>query len=286
MRARPARAGQIMRIIGFSGKSGTGKSFASAELCGKLGIEAVIDDGLFIEKGNIIAGISAKKQPTRLGAVKTAIFTDEKHRSSVSGAIRESGITSIMVIGTSDRMVDEICERLEIGKPDEYIHIEDVSTPEQIEKARRLRASAGTHIIPAPTMQVKKQFSGYFLDPRKGFRKDEHGKGQSSEKTLVRPTYSYMGDFVISDKVISDIVEHLAKDEEAVSDVLWVASTNGEDGMYIRIIIRGWYGAAVRKAAESLQKRVWQAVSYMTAFNILGIEVEIREFNMKNEKSA
>ncbi len=275
-----------MRIVGFSGKSGTGKSFASAELCGRLGIEAVIDDGLFIVKGNIVAGTSAKKQPTRLGAVKTAIFTDDAHRDEVAAAIAASGVSSLMVIGTSDRMVDEICSRLGLGQPEEHIHIEDVSSPEQIKKAVRLRSSAGTHIIPAPTMQVKKQFSGYFLDPRKGFRKDEQGKGLSSEKTLVRPTYSYMGDFEISDKVISDIVSYTAKNDDAISDVIWVASNNEEDGLYIRIILRCRYGRPVKESARALQEKVWQAVSQMTAFNILGIEVEVREFNMKNEKTV
>ncbi len=275
-----------MRIVGFSGKSGTGKSFVSAELSGRLGIEAIIDDGLLIYRGNIVAGRSSKKEPTMLGAVKTAVFTDDGHRDEVAKAVKDLGIESVMVIGTSDRMVDRICERLSLGLPDEHIHIEDVSTPEAIEKASRLRTTAGTHIIPAPTMQVRKQFSGYFLDPRKGFRKDEQGRGQSSEKTLVRPTYSYMGDFTISDKVISDIVGFAAADDPDISDVIWVASNNSEDGMYIRIIIRCWYGRKVKDAALRLQAMARRMVSEMTAFNILGIEVEVREFNMKTEKTA
>lgn len=269
-----------MRITGFSGKSGSGKSFISAELCARNGIEAMIDDGLLICRGRIIAGRSAKKQATLIGAVKTAIFTDDDHCSQVSSAIKNSDIESLMVIGTSDKMVNQICQRLDIGMPAEYIHIEDVSTPEQIEKARKRRKNAGTHVIPAPTMEVKKQFSGYFLDPRKVFRKDSKGE-VSGEKTVVRPTFSYMGDFQISDKVISDIVTLTAAKIEGISDIVWVASDNSEEGMYLRILLRCPYGTPVKKAALALQKQAGDMISAMTAFNILGIEAEVREFTMK-----
>ncbi|MCF0150303.1 MAG: hypothetical protein HUJ80_02725 [Firmicutes bacterium] len=272
-----------MNVIGFSGKSGSGKSFISTELCGRKGADAMIDDGLLICRGNIIAGRSAKKQATLMGAVKTAIFTDEEHRSQVAEAIQASNIQCLMVLGTSDKMVDQICDRLAIDRPSEYIHIEDVATPEQIEKARRRRELSGTHVIPAPTMQVKRQFSGYFLDPRKGFRKK--GSPASGEKTIVRPTFSYMGEFEISDKAIADIVMLAAGQIEGIADVVWVASDNSDEGMYLRIILRCKYGTPVRQAAYELQKQACDMIASMTAFNVLGIEAEVREFSMKSEKS-
>ena len=270
-----------MKVTGFSGKSGSGKSYISSELCGRLGIDAMIDDGLLISRGNILAGISAKKQDTRMGAVKTALFTSEEHRVAVRDALRELSPGALMVIGTSDKMVGIICERLEIPQPSEYIHIEDVSSADQIERASKMRSEAGTHIIPAPTMQVRKQFSGYFLDPKKSFRKDGQEE-QHGEKTVVRPTYSYMGDFEISEKVISDIVLICASGISGITDVVWTASTNADEGMYIRTIIRCAWPCAVKTAALTLQRKICDAVSAMTAFNILGIEIEVREFYMKS----
>ena len=269
-----------MIVYGLSGKSGTGKSYRASELCGKLHIEALIDDGIFVHGNTIIEGQSAKKQATRLGAVKTALFTDEAHRAKVSAAIRRIGPKSVLIIGTSDDMVNLIAERLDIPKPEQIIHIEDITTKEERELARQTRDRAGTHIIPAPTFQVKKQFSGYFLNPKRSF-KTAGGEKPSHEKTIVRPTYSYLGEFTISDRVITDIVLHLAGQNPGIASVLFVASQNEDAGMYIRIITVMNYGFRLRDCAEKLQTDAIEAITQMTAFNILGVEVEIRGLKFK-----
>ena len=63
-----------MKIYALIGKSGTGKSFHAMELCRKLQIQSIIDDGLFIYQSTVVAGISAKRQSTKIGAVKVALF--------------------------------------------------------------------------------------------------------------------------------------------------------------------------------------------------------------------
>ena len=50
-----------MEIISFTGKSGTGKSYQAVGLSRRLRADAIIDDGLLIYKGQIVAGTSAKK---------------------------------------------------------------------------------------------------------------------------------------------------------------------------------------------------------------------------------
>ena len=55
---------KTMDVYTLVGKSGTGKSFHSMNLCKRLGIEAIIDDGLFIYRNRVIAGVSAKKEKT------------------------------------------------------------------------------------------------------------------------------------------------------------------------------------------------------------------------------
>lgn len=49
-----------MKVYGLIGKSGTGKSFQAVNLCKRLKIESIIDDGLFICRNKVVAGISAK----------------------------------------------------------------------------------------------------------------------------------------------------------------------------------------------------------------------------------
>ena len=76
-----------MKVYGLIGRSGTGKSFQAVNLCKELNIESIIDDGLFICRNKVAAGISAKRQKTKVGAVKAALFTDEGHMKEVSEAI-------------------------------------------------------------------------------------------------------------------------------------------------------------------------------------------------------
>lgn len=277
-----------MKVYGLSGKSGTGKSYNAAELCGRMDIDGLIDDGLYVYENRIAAGTSAKKQPTKYGAIKTALFTKDDHCSEVRRAIRKTAPSAILVLGTSDEMVERIASRLGLPAPEQIIHIEDITTEEQRETALRMREKAGTHVIPAPTFQVKKQFSGFFfIDPMKAFREAEKERGESdkaragSEKTIVRPTYSYLGDFEISDKLINDLVMHAASQLPGISSVLFAASQSNDEGMYIRVIVLLNFGARARDTAEALQAGIERDVEGMTAFNVLGVEVEIRGFRFR-----
>ncbi len=278
-----------MKIYGLSGKSGTGKSYHASQLCGRMGIDGIIDDGLFVYNNSIVAGVSAKKQSSQIRAIKTAIFTDEEHRAQVSGAIRSKDPNSILVLGTSDEMIELIIKRLGLPEAEEIIRIEDITSPQERETALKRRSEEGMHVIPAPTFEVKKQFSGYFVDPMKSFRKAEEeaeaeaaymGDTPPAEKTIVRPTYSYLGKFEISDKVIEDLAVANAREIPGIDEVLFAATHNRDDGMYIRVIVVMRYGARMKDAAQELQRRLAQDVAEMTAFNVLGIEVEIRSFRV------
>lgn len=267
-----------MKIYGLSGKSGTGKSYNAIELCARLRIEAIIDDGLFIDAGQIVAGTSAKKQSTKIRAIKTALFEDDAQCEAVKAAIEKSQPESILVLGTSERMVDMITERLGLPPVAEHIHIEDITTRSQRERAQDMRERSGMHVIPAPTLQVRKQFSGFFMDPRRSFRKDR-GEQQRGEKTVVRPSYSYMGKFEISEKVISDIIGYIVTKTPGASQLILASSSADADNcLYIRAAINAEWGSRVKEVARELQKQIIYDVNRMTNFNILGVEIEIRGF--------
>ena len=161
-----------MKVYGLIGRSGTGKSFQAVNLCKELNIESIIDDGLFICRNKVAAGISAKRQKTKVGAVKAALFTDEGHMKEVSEAIGKMNPSSVLVIGTSDRMVDKIVARLGLEKIDERIYIDDITTEVQRAMARKQRDEMGQHVIPVPTFQLKRQFSGYFMMPMRMILKE------------------------------------------------------------------------------------------------------------------
>ncbi len=175
-------------------------------------------------------------------------------------------------------MIRQIARRLGLPFPIKIIQIEDITTTDDRIKARRLRAESGTHVIPAPTFQVKRQFSGYFLDPMKRLRGGSgSGRTVTTEKTVVRPTYSYRGEYIISDKVITDIVHHVAALTGGVAGVLWVtASKDSESGLFIRIILQLVYGARIKKTALAIQRGVFETVEHMTNFNVRTVDVEVR----------
>lgn len=265
-----------MITYGLVGKSGTGKSFQAMNLCRKRNIEAVIDDGLFIFGTGIQAGISAKRQETKIGAIKTALFTDEEHRASVAAKITEMEPASILVLGTSDGMIQRIAERLELPPVSKMISIEDITTEKQRSIARHQRQDLGKHVIPAPTFQVKRQFSGYFLDPLSVFRAKGRVKNSFEDKTVVRPTYSYLGEYSISDRVIWDIVLHIAADTKGVSSVLRTVTDNQSDGLSIRVGVLLSHSCHLLSVAREFQQNIANQTEQMTAFNITAVDIDIK----------
>ena len=267
-----------MKVYALVGKSGTGKSYQAINLCREKSVEGIIDDGLFIVGNDILAGISAKRQPTRIGAVKTAIFTDDEHKQTVTDKIKEAAPSSILIIGTSEDMVGKIAKRLELPDIEDVVYIESITTKKERETAKRQRHELGKHVIPVPTFQIKRDFSGYFVDPLKIFRgKGKGGKAKFVEKSVVRPTYSYLGDYLISDKVINDVVDCVAKGERDNLKVLRVFTENTKGGIKLTVVVIIRYGVSVFETAKAFQGKVAAQVAHMTAFNIERVNIEVRD---------
>lgn len=300
-----------MKVYTLVGKSGTGKSYQALSLCKDLDIEAIIDDGLFIYHSQVIAGISAKRQNTTIGAIKTALFRLDEHRDSVVSALAKVNPRSILIIGTSDRMISKILSRLSLPNPapENQIYIEDLTTEEERQLARKQRYSQGKHVIPVPTLQLKRDFAGYFIDPLQVFRDlsqnfsviqgisgitggiASSGSGiQSREKgranrrrrtqrrdlTVVRPTYSYVGDFFISDKVVADIARCVGRTTMGVKSVGKVYGNTSIDAMRVNVSILVDRNSDPWETAMRYQKRLFDMVEKMTAFNIENIRVEVK----------
>ncbi len=266
-----------MKVYALTGRSGTGKSYKAMDLCRRLKIWAMIDDGLFILNYRVAAGSSAKRALTKIGATKMALFNDEKMRDEVAAKIKEADPDKLLIIGTSDKMAEKIAQRLDLPEISEYIHIEDISTEEERAIARKQRVSQGKHLIPAPSFQLKKQFSGYFVDPLSIIKGFGPGRASDPEKSVVRPTYSYKGDYIISDKVIADIVRYIAISTPAVADVIKVGAYDSPTGIDVNVYVDMHTGFDVVRAASRLQERCRERIEDMTAFNVDSLNVNINE---------
>ena len=126
-------------VYALVGESGTGKSFRSKLVAEKYGIDSIIDDGLLIQSDKILAGHSAKREKTYMGAVRVALFDDKQHRDEIARAWKKAHIKKILILGTSEKMVFKIATRLQLPPPQKIIHIEEIATREEIEKAIKSR---------------------------------------------------------------------------------------------------------------------------------------------------
>lgn len=265
-----------MKVYALVGKSGTGKSYQAQNLCKELNIEAIIDDGLFIFENKVMAGISAKRQSTKVGAVKTALFTKDDHQKDVAESLKKTKPRKILVIGTSDEMVRRITVRLGMPEISETIYITDITTESERAIAHKQRHELGKHVIPAPAFQLKRQFSGYFMSPMLIFKEWSANKGSMAEKSVVRPTYSYMGDYKLSEKVFSDIVECTAAEIEGVDSVLRVLTLTAAEGVELNVAVIMSYGCNMLQQAKKLQEEAAHQIETMTAFNVNRLDIEIR----------
>ncbi|MBF8982928.1 Asp23/Gls24 family envelope stress response protein [Lutibacter sp. B2] len=269
-----------MKVFALVGKSGTGKSYRAMSLAYEKEIECIVDDGLLIKGNKILAGKSAKRQSTSVGAVKIALFIHEDHKEEVKKEIEKIKPESILLLGTSNRMVEKIASHLGIGVVDEYISIDEISTEEERIMAQNQRIKFGKHVIPVPTFEIKKDFSGYFIDKLRILKK-KNDTLEVSEKSIVRPTFSYMGKYTISNKVIIDLVAYIAQKSSNINKILKTVIKNHETGISIIVEISVFYGEPIQKLVKEVQKQVRKEVEYITALNIESINILVKNISFK-----
>lgn len=204
-----------VHVYALVGKAGTGKSFRAKLIAEKYGIDFIIDDGLLIRGHMILAGKSAKREKNKFSAIKRAIFEDFRDAKIVKEVLKKEKVTTILVIGTSEKMVAKISERLGLPYPDQVIYIEDVATKEEMSTAKEIRRVQGKHVIPVPMLEVKKDSAHRILDSVKLFIKSHpifFWKKTIIEKTIVQPPFYHQGRLSISEKVLVQMIMHCVQE--------------------------------------------------------------------------
>ena len=274
-----------LKVYAFVGPSGTGKSYRAQMVASERNINFIIDDGLLIKDNAVIAGESAKKAETKVATVKHALFYEESEREPVIKAFKKYRPESVLILGTSDGMVQKIASNLGLPEISETIYITDVATEEEMKTARRIRVTEGKHVIPVPTFEIKKDFSGYLLDPLQIFK--SKGKGQKpyiSEKSIIRPTFSYMGKFTISDLVFRQILEYLATQTPAIHRIMKTRVENYGDGAKIYIEVSIVYGFNVKDGLNAFTSKARKEIEKLTAMNVVDLEVVARNIYIPQEE--
>lgn len=276
-----------VKAYAFVGPSGTGKSYRAQMVAGEQGIKFIIDDGLLVNENEVLAGISAKKATTKVETVRNAIFLNEDKRKEMQNAIKKYKPDKILILGTSDEMVKKIADNLEIGPILGTTYITDVATPEEMEMAKNIRVTQGKHVIPVPTFAIKKDFSGYLLDPLQIFKsKGKGNKPYIAEKSIIRPTFSYMGNFRISDTVFKQIIDVVAEKSDSIYKVNRAIIKKHEgvdDGIYIYIEVILEFGYNVSEAIQKLKTGIVKDIEYLTSMNVLSTEIVAKGVHVDKE---
>ena len=272
-----------MEVIAFFGPPGTGKSDRALVVAYENKASCIIDDGILIYHSRIVAGKSAKREESRLKAVRRAIFWDAEQREEVRQALEKINPKRVLILGTSDRMVETICKALGLPKPSKYIRIQDVARPDEMLKAKEARNKEGKHVIPVPTMELKPYFKGYLIDPLRFFRnrKKEMPKrfSENEERSVVRPVFSYYGKLSFSDRVIESLVYYAVRDMKKIriTYVRSEKSTGQMNGLilFIDVSVKPGTPQEIKKIIHTRRDRIQREIEHTTGMSLDTIKVNV-----------
>lgn len=271
------------RVFALVGESGTGKSFRAKLVAQKYGIDLIIDDGLLIKGDAILAGKSAKREKHFLAAVKTALFDDKTHRDEAARVLQRSRWKRLLIIGTSEKMVRKIAERLQVPLPHRIIKIEDIASVDEIEKARQARKVEGKHVIPVPALEVRRSYPRIFYDSVRVFLQRNLAPGLISnpklyEKSVVRPEFSKRGRVAISEQALTQMVIHCVDEFDDSIRIPKVSIRSDSQGYRITVTLEMPYGKPVSGHIHNLQQYIIDNIERYTGILIEEVNLILDRF--------
>ena len=286
----------VRDVIALVGPSGTGKSHRALLVANQYKADIIIDDGLLIKDGKIIAGSSAKKEKSRIMAVRRAIFILPGHAEEARNAIEreqpnrmlilatsENMESMSMILATSENMVHKIAKILRLPAVSRVIHIEDIASETDMKKAAFHRLKEGKHIIPVPTIELKPHFSGYLVDPLQSFfrRPSARPRRKLGEKSIVRPVFSYYGKLIIDDSVITTIVKRFVGEKDFVNQVAHIRVRHLKDGdedqgieVSMEVVLR--YGKHIPTLIHQTQEMLKAEIERITGMVVQEVNIMVR----------
>lgn len=264
-------------VYALVGESGTGKSFRAKLLTQKYGIELLIDDGLLIRDDKILAGHSAKKEKTYMGAVRVALFDDKEHRDEVARILQKLKFKKILILGTSEKMVIKIAARLQLPAPSKIIHIEEITTPEEREAARRSRQIEGKHVIPVPSIEVKRSYPKIFYDKIRMLLKDKSSGALMgvAEKSVVRPEFSKKGRVEISESALAEMCLNCVNEFDPNIKIRKLTTKTSPHGYRFIIVIDVPFGTQLSGKIHQLRQNIIENIERYTGILIEEVNIII-----------
>ncbi|SDL21546.1 hypothetical protein [Halarsenatibacter silvermanii] len=270
-----------MEVYTLVGPSGSGKSHRARMVAHEHNIPLILDDGLLISEGRILAGSSAKRESSKLAAIKRAVMAYDDHRRELKRAIEKTDADKILILGTSQSMVEKITARLELGGVDHSLNISELASEDEIEQARKARSQEGTHVIPVPTIEVRRRFLGFFIDSLSVlFSSDKDKEEVSRESSIVRARFTYFGNLIVYNQVIADVIYHISDNFNGIEQVRDLTISKKEEGLFLTLYIRVKYGLVLPDYLEDYRWVLANELESFTGINVPQIDINVVEMEV------
>lgn len=281
-------------VYALVGKSGTGKSFRAKLLAENLGIPYIIDDGLLIFDDTILAGRSAKQEKFYLSAIKTALFLNPQQLKDVTTIIKERKVKKILLLGTSNKMVERLAGKLDLPPINQIIQIEEIASQKDIEAAIKSRFEEGKHVIPVPAIEVKRDYAQILSESIRIFfsgdkRKNGEGKSKFFEKSIVQPDFhretATASKVTITEAALTQMILHCIDEYDDEIQVKKVKIKILRSGYSIALHIIVSYGKTLTGGLDELSKYICDTIQRYTGIIIEDLEITVDEIVVKKEKN-
>ena len=276
----PARKPDLsgIEVYAFVGPAGTGKSQRASQVARQNGIDLIVDDGLVVSRGRIMAGRSAKSELNMVRAIRRAIFEYPAHRAEVTGFLETRAPCRLMILATSEGMMRKIVAKLGLNDPVKVIGITDVATQEEIDNALRERREKKQHVVPVARTQIQRNFAGKLVSQLKDLFKS---KDREDGRTIVKPPFSFDGRVTIGKEAILEMCRRLVVIGEHVRKVHEIDLEPDDDSLDVNLVIDVKLGErSALVIARLLQKKISVGLSYFTGMDVKKVNVKIDEISL------
>jgi len=264
----------LIEVIAFVGAAGTGKSQRASQVARRHGVDFVIDDGLIVSKGQIMAGKSAKSEKNMVRAIRRALFQYAPHRLEAVSFLASHAPCRVMVIATSNSMMEKIIKALNLPTPGKVVDITDVASREEIVNALKERREKKQHVVPVTRAQIQRNFAGKLVSQIKDFfkSKDKHAR------TVVKPPFSFDGRLTIETEAILEMIRRLIVIGDHIHQVRELTVLPEGDAISVNLVVDvKLNGKSALYLARLLQKKISRGLSFYTGMEVNKVNININE---------
>ena len=264
-----------IEVIAFVGAAGTGKSQRAFQVALQHGVDYVVDDGLIVAKGQIMAGKSAKSENNMVRAIRRALFQYTQHRMEAASFLASHAPCKVMVIATSNSMMKKIVAALNLPLPKKIVDITEVASHEEIVNALKDRREKKQHVVPVSRTQIQRNFAGKLVSQLKDFFKH---KDRQYARTVVKPPFSFDGRVTIEPEAIVEMIRRLIVIGDHIHQVRELNLIPEGDAISVTLVVDvKLSGKSALYLARLLQKKVSRGLSFFTGIEVKKVNVSINE---------